>query len=177
VVCEKHRGSTSPEKTSGVFAAKWFPSPRLKEFLPASTFPGKCLEGRPGYKRSCICLHGHGFVVRGLRALPFRTSELHLTKHSRRSRRRSIQEVLFSPIRVEEVFRILDNHLESVDVIPIEEPACRGLSDDLILACAKAAHADCLTTGDEDLLILESFGSTRIIKQSGSWRFEKSQLE
>jgi len=83
----------------------------------------------------------------------------------------------FSSIRVEEVLRFLDNHIESVEVVPIEEPVCRDSSDDLILACAKAAQADCLITGDEDLLILESFESTKIIKPSDFWRFEKSQLE
>ena len=47
-------------------------------------------------------------------------------------------------------------------VNPIE-PVCRDKDDNKILACALAADADFLITGDEDLLIMKKYGKTRII--------------
>ena len=41
---------------------------------------------------------------------------------------------------------------------------CRDADDDAILACAAEAEADFVITGDEDLLILESFGKAKIIR-------------
>jgi uncharacterized protein len=41
---------------------------------------------------------------------------------------------------------------------------CRDPDDDQILACAVAAEADYLVTGDEDLLVLKEFRKIRIIK-------------
>lgn len=47
-------------------------------------------------------------------------------------------------------------------VNPIE-PVCRDGDDNKILACALAANADYLVTGDEDLLVMKKYGKTRII--------------
>ena len=40
--------------------------------------------------------------------------------------------------------------------IRLAEPVCRDPDDDNILACAVAANADVLVTGDEDLLVLKN---------------------
>lgn len=42
-------------------------------------------------------------------------------------------------------------------------PVCRDAKDDFLLALAKAAKADLLVTGDEDLLVLKKHGRTRIV--------------
>lgn len=42
-------------------------------------------------------------------------------------------------------------------------PICRDAKDDFLLALAKAAKADLLVTGDEDLLVLKKYGRTKII--------------
>ena len=47
-------------------------------------------------------------------------------------------------------------------VNPID-PVCRDKDDNKILACALAADADLLVTGDEDLLVMKKYGRTRII--------------
>ena len=48
---------------------------------------------------------------------------------------------------------------------PWEIPdVCRDADDNQILACANAAKADYLVTGDDDLLVLKKFRSIRIIK-------------
>ena len=43
-------------------------------------------------------------------------------------------------------------------------PICRDPKDDYLLALSKAAKADLLITGDDDLLALEMHGKTRILK-------------
>ncbi len=48
---------------------------------------------------------------------------------------------------------------------PEEIPGvCRDPDDNCILACAVAANADYLVTGDDDLLVLKEFKNIRIIK-------------
>ncbi|HMQ76046.1 MAG TPA: putative toxin-antitoxin system toxin component, PIN family [Flavobacteriales bacterium] len=48
---------------------------------------------------------------------------------------------------------------------------CRDPKDDYLLALAKAAKADLLVTGDDDLLVLKKHGKTRVIKP-GTFRKE-----
>jgi uncharacterized protein len=43
------------------------------------------------------------------------------------------------------------------------EPVSRDPHDDKILACASASGADYLVTGDEDLLVIDHYGGTKII--------------
>jgi uncharacterized protein len=42
-------------------------------------------------------------------------------------------------------------------------PVCRDPEDDKILACAKQVDADYLVTGDQDLLVINRHGRTRIV--------------
>ena len=55
---------------------------------------------------------------------------------------------------------------ESTSVKAPYEPVSRDPKDDYLLALAKAAKADLLITGDEDLLVLKKYGKTRILKPS-----------
>ncbi|MBI5102634.1 MAG: putative toxin-antitoxin system toxin component, PIN family [Nitrospirae bacterium] len=56
----------------------------------------------------------------------------------------------------EAVGRIIEHTLKIKGV-------CRDADDDNVLACACAAKADYLVTGDDDLLILKSYQGVRII--------------
>lgn len=40
---------------------------------------------------------------------------------------------------------------------PLGQPVCRDADDDAVLACAIAAHADLIVSGDDDLLTLKAF--------------------
>ena len=45
----------------------------------------------------------------------------------------------------------------------LSRAVCRDPDDDVVLATAKAAGADCILTGDRDLLVLERFESITIL--------------
>jgi len=46
---------------------------------------------------------------------------------------------------------------------PLPQPVCRDPDDDAVLACALAAQADLIVSGDADLLVLKQFQNIRII--------------
>ena len=43
------------------------------------------------------------------------------------------------------------------------QPICRDPDDDAVLACAKAASADLIVSGDQDLLVLQAFEGIQIV--------------
>jgi putative PIN family toxin of toxin-antitoxin system len=56
----------------------------------------------------------------------------------------------------------LRKNAELVDVHSVVE-VCRDPKDNFLLALAKDGNADYLITGDDDLLVLKTFGNTKII--------------
>ena len=62
--------------------------------------------------------------------------------------------------------RILSELHALADVVaapPLTQPVCRDSDDDAVLACALAAHADLIVSGDDDLLILSTFEGIPIV--------------
>ena len=45
----------------------------------------------------------------------------------------------------------------------LEQPVSRDADDDAVLACALAARADLIVTGDQDLLVLKTFAGVSIV--------------
>ncbi len=52
---------------------------------------------------------------------------------------------------------------ELVNAPPLSQPVCRDPKDDIVLACALAAQAQLISSGDEDLLSLKQFGDIPIV--------------
>lgn len=64
---------------------------------------------------------------------------------------------------VDAVLAMVRRDSEAVETGPLDQPVCRDPDDDWILATALAAEADCIVTGDKDLLVLESFRRISIV--------------
>jgi uncharacterized protein len=47
--------------------------------------------------------------------------------------------------------------------------ACRDPGDDMFLEIAVLGQADCIVTGDQDLLVLDPFGTVRILTPAAFW--------
>ncbi|MEX2527855.1 MAG: putative toxin-antitoxin system toxin component, PIN family [Gemmatimonadota bacterium] len=90
---------------------------------------------------------------------------------------REFQEKLVGKLRVEA--RLVDAAVElqrsrmgSVEPEPLAGPVARDPDDDWILATAAAAEADCLITGDSDLLDLGDYAGIPILSPGSFWEFE-----
>ena len=121
------------------------------------------------------------FIARGTSAEVFEhclaAHEIYISKHIYQE----IEAVLlgkfaFPALKVKHIMKFVDVHIEQVEASPLEKPVCRDSDDDLILACAVAAGANCLITGDKDLLVLEDFKGVYILRPADFWRFEKNRL-
>lgn len=61
---------------------------------------------------------------------------------------------------------VIDRYLGFVHVVktmPLAQPVSRDPDDDLVLACAAAAQAELIITGDRDLLVLKEFQNIPIV--------------
>jgi uncharacterized protein len=57
---------------------------------------------------------------------------------------------------------------------PLPQPRCRDADDAVVLACAVAAGAEVLVTGNMDLLVLAGESSLRIVDPRGLWNLLQS---
>ena len=64
---------------------------------------------------------------------------------------------------VEDIGKLLRENARIVNPIPLAADICRDPDDVKILGLAIAAHADCIVTGDKDLLILKKFQGIPIL--------------
>ncbi len=63
----------------------------------------------------------------------------------------------------ERILHELQALAEMVVAPSLPQPVCRDTDDDAVLACALAAHADLIVSGDADLLVLKQFQGMRIV--------------
>ena len=76
---------------------------------------------------------------------------------------RPIFKSLFTAERVKELFALLDNY--ALVVSPMQRVAiCKYPKDNFLLEVALEGRVDYLVTGDDDLLVLDSFRDTRILR-------------
>jgi putative PIN family toxin of toxin-antitoxin system len=78
----------------------------------------------------------------------------------------------FKPQDVNEAEALLRSRIEVVAPQKLKTSASRDSDDDIVIGTAIAANADCIVTGDKDLLVLGSYQSTPIIPPSEFVNFE-----
>ncbi len=78
----------------------------------------------------------------------------------------------FDEARVERALTLFRRVGHIVTPEPLAESVCRDRDDDAVLALTHSSGADCLVTGDDDLLILENFQQIPIISPRAFLTFE-----
>lgn len=90
--------------------------------------------------------------------------ELILSAHVLDEFRHVMSEKLgFDSSRVVRALALLRRVGTIVEPERLDTPVCRDSDDDAVLALARSSNADCLVTGDDDLLVLRTFEGAAII--------------
>jgi putative PIN family toxin of toxin-antitoxin system len=74
-----------------------------------------------------------------------------------------------------EALDLLRSKMELAIPVPLPQPICRDVDDDLILATAVAGNAVCIVTGDKDLLVLKQYQQIEIVGPAQFADFESRQ--
>jgi putative PIN family toxin of toxin-antitoxin system len=67
---------------------------------------------------------------------------------------------------------LLRTQMEVVLPQPLDKPVCRDPDDDMVLATAASGNAECIVTGDKDLLIIRRYNNIEIVSPSQFADFE-----
>lgn len=79
------------------------------------------------------------------------------------NKKRLIKPVLATGLSTEQMMLHYQRLVTLVTTRQLEKPVSRDADDDAVLACALAARADLIVTGDEDLLVLKAFAGILIV--------------
>lgn len=82
----------------------------------------------------------------------------------------------YDNLRISRVISHILANAEIVEPVTFETQICRDPDDDAILCTAVAGNADCIVTGDNDLLIIGRFQGVDIISPSEFARYETGQF-
>ena len=75
----------------------------------------------------------------------------------------------------EETLALSRLRMRLVEPVPLPRQISRDPDDDQVLATAVAATADCLITGDSDLLEIGDFEGILILRPAAFWEFESTR--
>jgi hypothetical protein len=87
-------------------------------------------------------------------------------------REQLIDKFKYTQQETDDAIALLTSQMEVVVPMALEQPVCRDVDDDQILATAVAGRAECLITGDKDLLILQRHAGVEILNPSNFAAFE-----
>lgn len=76
---------------------------------------------------------------------------------------------------VKDLVRFIENQSEVVSEGRLGKKICRDPDDDHILAAALGARANCLVSGDDDLLSLKKVGPIVILSPADFWKWESQR--
>ncbi len=79
--------------------------------------------------------------------------------------------------QIEKAVNLIRAYSQETEYTLPDKQICRDRDDDHILALAESGDAQCIVTGDKDLLILKLYKKIPIVKPSEFWRWEESQLQ
>jgi len=86
------------------------------------------------------------------------------------------QKFQFEPAAVQAATQLLHERMEVVTPEKFSTAISRDPDDDVVLGTAVAGRCDCLISGDNDLLDLQSYQDIPIIPPNAFWEFEAEFL-
>ena len=90
-------------------------------------------------------------------------------------RRNLVTKFKYTQEEGSEAVDLLRTRLELVAPGALEQPICRDTDDDAILATAITGNAQCIVTGDKDLLVLQRYQHVEIVSPTQFADFESRQ--
>lgn len=87
-------------------------------------------------------------------------------------REKLLDKLGFPQAKVDKVVKFVQENSQMVKQAKLNEPICRDPDDNQILAAALGGKADCIVSGDKDLLIIKEFQGIPILKPADFWQFE-----
>jgi putative PIN family toxin of toxin-antitoxin system len=75
----------------------------------------------------------------------------------------------------DEAIALFRSQMESVEPVALDQPVCRDTDDDHILGTAIAGQAECIVTGDKDLLVLKQYEGIHILSPGDFADFESGE--
>jgi len=81
----------------------------------------------------------------------------------------------FHTHEIDEAIALFTAEMQTVSPVLMEKAVCRDPQDDMILATAIAANAECIITGDGDLLVLGQYETVRILRPAEFVDFEANR--
>jgi len=79
----------------------------------------------------------------------------------------------YAPEEITEALSIFQSKMEIVIPIQLEQQVCRDIDDDWVLATALSGKAQCIVTGDKDLLVIARFENIDIISPNDFQTYEE----
>jgi len=81
-----------------------------------------------------------------------------------------VKKIKLPRAETNQIREFLQSHATIIEPAPLPHDVCRDPDDADILGAAQAAKADFIITGDDDLLILKSFRTTKILNPRAYWQ-------
>ena len=101
--------------------------------------------------------------------------EIHSSKEIMDEVERNLRKKLGLPEKIkDEIIQYLRENMLIEEVKEIPRGMCRDPEDDVILGLIEKVKADYLITGDKDLLIMNTFRSTKIVTLREFWEIIKN---
>jgi len=118
-----------------------------------------------------VAAFGFGGICRAIVDVCIDAHELVLSEHILAEVHRHLQSKLNHPSSMaDQRVSLLREVAEMVTPIAVAADACRDPDDLPVLGTVLAAKADCLVTGDNDLLALSEFGGYPILSPREFWQ-------
>jgi len=89
--------------------------------------------------------------------------------------RHLIGKFKYDVTEVSEAIGLLRSRMIIVTPADLDAPVCQDADDDKVLGTAIAGRAECIVTGDKDLLVLEKFRAVDIIRPAEFGKYESDR--